>query len=248
MASNDLSKKISTDHGETIKQRLNSQIHVNDKCLECVAELSKTFVDTLKMTSYLFSCLSSDEGTDDKDGRQIDRLVSVMVCQHDDQEDNWCFLKGNCLKNHLLQMGLNDKYKLMRDTCNSVTGEEFLNIEYESARSYLNLWFNAVEWANEGLPLSESIDMEKCSKDQINKLADAVHKYLNGTLGFKNIQMRHFFQSRGDRNQIVNENRVAAHLETLFSQHRQKLVRENETDETDRKKKVHMILGVHPRK
>ena len=89
---------------------------------------------------------------------------------------------------------MNDKHKTMHETCNFVTGKEFLNIECESAHSYLNLWFNAVKWANEGLPLSESIDMEKCSKDQINKLAQAVHKYLNGTMGFKNIAMRHFFQ------------------------------------------------------
>ena len=58
-----------------------------------------------------------------------------------------------------------------------------------------------------------------------------------GEMGTRTIRLR--FQ-KGDENKMANENRNAAHFETLFSQHRRQLVR------TGQKKKVHMILGVHP--
>ena len=139
-------------------------------------------------------------------------------------------------------MKLKENYKTMREICCSVTGKNFLTVKYESARSYLNLWFNAIEWTNNGLPLSESIDMEKCTKNDVNKLSQAVKNYLNEIVGNDKIRMRHFFQKR-DENKIANENRNAAHFETLFSQHWRQLVRKNKTGQ---KKKVHMILGVHP--
>ena len=115
MASNNLNNKTGTDHRKTIQEELKEQFHVNNKCLDCVEELSKTFMDTLMMTLHLFSCLSSHKGRDDKDGRQIDWLVSVMVCQHDSQDDSWCFLKGNDLNEQLQNMKLKDNYETMRE-------------------------------------------------------------------------------------------------------------------------------------
>ena len=110
MASNNLSNKMGAGHREKTKEELKEQFHVNNKYLDCVEELSKTFIDTLMMTLHLFSCLSSHKGGDDKDGRQINQLVSVMVCQRDSQEDSWRFLKGNDLTKHLQEMELNGAF------------------------------------------------------------------------------------------------------------------------------------------
>ena len=101
MASNKLIKKIGEDHRETIRDDLKGQFYVNNQCLDCVEVMSRTFVDMLIATLYLFSCLSHHKGQDDKDRRGINRLVSVMVCQHDGQNDSWRFLKGNDLKGRI---------------------------------------------------------------------------------------------------------------------------------------------------
>ena len=130
---------MSDVHRKKIKDDLKEQFHVNDKCLDCVEQLSRTFVEDLKMTSYLFSCLSSRNGGDNKDDRQIHRLVSVVVGQHDGEDERWHFLKGNDLNKHLLDMKLKEKYKTMRDKCNSVTGKKFLINKCDSSRNYLNL-------------------------------------------------------------------------------------------------------------
>ena len=70
---------------------------MNDHLFDCVERLSTSFVNALEMNSYMCSCLSIEPssgnwGDHNKDGREIDRAVSLFVVKCDEQQDEWRFV------------------------------------------------------------------------------------------------------------------------------------------------------------